>query len=144
MSKPMRKISVSIPEADYLAYEAEAKMADITITEWARRKIAAVSRPEPRVLDEAFRRIDESDSQREFKERPKPTEIYPLPSVLTTLGVPDKKAEPHSCVHHAVLIRYDGGAPKVCSSSFQEGRPCYFPAAGARDCPYFHPARPVR
>ena len=140
MAKTVRQITLSVPVDEYEMFAEEAALAGITLTEWARRKIRAPSRPEPRVLDEAFRRMDESDALREGREAPAAV-VAPRPvDPLVALGVPIKGAEPHSCAHHRALQRYDGGSPRVCSHTLQTGRPCYFPSAGARDCTYYHPA----
>ena len=139
MASKNRQITLAVPVAEYDAFVEEARERGLTLAEWARQKLRAPARPEPRVLDEAFRRIDESDAQRDFKEPPAAPEIYPPVSPLVALGTPMQGAEPHACVHHTALLRHDGGFPRVCANSSQVGRPCYFPSASARDCHCFHP-----
>jgi hypothetical protein len=140
MSKSTRQITFAVPAAEYESFVAEAEMEGVSISEWARRRLRAPVRPEPLVLDEAFRRMDETDALREFREPPPQSAPPPQTDPLVTLGIPVKGAEPHSCANHRNLHRHDGGYPKVCGHPQQVGRPCYFPSAGAQDCVHFHPA----
>jgi hypothetical protein len=133
----LKHLSIPLSPVDYEGFQAEATLVGLPLAEWARRKLKNQIRNSPAVLDEAFRRIDESDAQREFST---PPPLVAPPSVSQRVSVFGQPVEcEHSCALHAEVRRIDGGPPKICAAKQQFGRPCYFPSNRASDCIYFMP-----
>lgn len=134
----MKKLTIPLTDAEYDQYKQAAKDAKITVPEWAKRKLKEAPSVAPDVMEEAFRRLDESDAIREFSPPPPPPEPpKQFEAKVSVFGKP--LPVDHACAHHAHVLRDDGGPPLICGSSGQLGRPCYFSSNRASDCLYFSP-----
>lgn len=133
----MKKLVITLTKTEHEEFEAHAKEHGLSLHEWAKRRLAGKLLPAPAVLDEAFRQLDVSDQMRELSGKPLPPQVTPPEQRLVHIG--KRIPSSHSCVHFAHVLRDDGGAPFVCTSSAQFGRPCYFGSSGAVDCSYFSP-----
>ena len=130
-------ITVSVSQAELEEFTLAAKTEGVSLAEWARRRLRGDLRPSPDVMEEAFRKLDVSDRQREFSGPPVPPQVLPPQPKLVEIGV--RQPTSHVCQHFAHLDRPDGGPPMICTSASQHGRPCYFSSSGAADCPVFAP-----
>lgn len=137
----MKKLTVALTDEEFLAYQKQAKAARLSLSEWATQRLREGPRAIPAVLDEAFRRMDESDSEREFSAGPPPPTEIPKPPEAKVSALGTILPSGHSCAYHVELLRADGGPPRVCAHSSQLGRPCYFPSSRAPDCMVFVPKR---
>lgn len=134
-----RTLAVKLSHADYDHYMQEAKAAGLSLADWTRRKLSVPLRPEPVVLDEAFRRLDVSDSMRELSGTvPPPPPEKPVLLPVVEIGTP-MRGQTHSCRCHVATSLPGQGIKQVCTAGTQYGRPCYWPSAGAKDCTYFQP-----
>ena len=134
----MTRLSFEITEDEFERFQQLAQASRMSLSEWARHRLRNDPRAAPDVMEEAFRRLDESDSNFELTDGPPPP-VAPVTfeARLSVFGKP--LPTDHVCVHHAELERTDGGPPKVCGNSGQLGRPCYFSSNRAADCIYFSP-----
>ena len=135
----MKKLTVALTNEEFAAYQKQAKAARLSLSDWALQKLREGPRAIPAVLDEAFRRVDESDSEREFSPVPPPPVEIPKPPTAKVEQFGKVLPSSHPCAFHAELLRTDGGPPRVCAHSSQLGRPCYFPGSRAPDCMVFVP-----
>lgn len=136
----VKKLVLEIPLDEYQRLAEEAAGARQPLEDWVLQRLRFGSRPSPAILDEAFRRLDLSDAQREFSDEPPEPQIPKAPEArVEALGKPLPST--HACVYHVELLRTDGGPPKVCAHSGQIGRPCYFPSNRAPDCMVFAPKK---
>lgn len=133
----LRNLTLRVDVQELEAFQREAQYVGLPVEEWAVRRLKGLARPSPAVLDEAFRRIDESDSQREFSTPPPPVMPQTVAQRISVFGKPVPCD--HSCAMHAEVQRLDGGPAKLCAAPEQFGKPCYFSAGRASDCVHFRP-----
>jgi hypothetical protein len=133
----VKKLVISLSKEEHEEFVAAAHEQKISLHEWAKRKLRGTLPPAPAVMDEAFRRLDVADHMRELSGKPLPPAVDPPEQRLVHIG--KRLPTTHSCVHHAHMIRDDGGPPMVCTSPRQFARPCYWSSSGAVDCPHFTP-----
>jgi hypothetical protein len=133
-----KTLNVSLNAADYDHYQNLAQQDGLTLTDWVRRKLAVPALPSPVVIDEAFRRLDVSDSMRELTGTPPPPPPAPKPLPVVSMGE-TRSSDFHPCVHHVVTAQPRMPVRNVCTNRAQYGRPCHWPAAGSKDCMHFSP-----
>lgn len=134
----MKKIKFSVPDSEHAGYVREAEKTGMPLEEWIRAKLRGDLRAAPIVLEEAFRQLDVSDAMRELSGEPPELKVPATVELrVSALGKPQRTD--HACVHHAELLRADGGPPKVCGHPSQVGRPCHWPSNRAVDCLMFTP-----
>ena len=134
-----RNVTISLTEEEYNSLKSEADDLSLPLSNYVRQKALGIKvRPAPPVMEEAFRRLDESDYVRESRGEPAlPPEPPRTPFKILNLA-PAWSAQQHPCLHHQEVERTDGGPPKVCGLGGGQ-RPCYWPSAGAKDCLTFAP-----
>lgn len=133
-----KTLTVSLNAVEYDHYQVLAQQDGLTLSDWTRRKLAAPSLPAPVVIDEAFRRLDVSDSMRELTG--KPPEPPPTPPALPVVSLGETQlSDFHPCQHQVVTRQPRMPVQKLCTNRAQYGRPCHWPAAGAPDCMHFSP-----
>lgn len=154
MKKP--KISAEVSQAEFDAYKAEATRMGMTMSEWFRRSLnssvnSQTRSPPPAGAEAAFQQLEAQDKLDGGVLAPQPIMVQ-KPPTAPLQGLPQPPApDGHGCLHlnpDRPGMLSTGECSGTCMASSQRGKPCFFGAGNARNCPLFSsrtvPAAPIQ